>query len=61
MELDKDTIVNYLRDQGRDDDADRAQQQLPDKVDHEGDKQLLDQLGVDRQELAAKATGLLRR
>jgi hypothetical protein len=61
MEFDKDTIVNYLRDQGRNGDADRAQRQLPDKVDHEGHKQLLDQLGVDPQELAAKATGFFRR
>jgi hypothetical protein len=61
MEFDKDTIVNYLREQGRNDDADRAQQQLPEKVDHEGHKQLLDQFGIDPQQLISKASGFFQR
>jgi hypothetical protein len=61
MEFDKDTIVNYLREQGRNDDADRAQQQLPQKVDHEDHKQLLDQFGIDPQQLISKASGFFQR
>jgi hypothetical protein len=61
MEFDKDTIVNYLREQGRNDDADRAQQQLPQKVDHEEHKQLLDQFGIDPQQLISKASGFFQR
>jgi hypothetical protein len=60
MEFDKNTVVNFLREQGRNDEADRAQQQLPDKVDHERDKGMLDRLGVDPQQLISKAAGFLR-
>jgi hypothetical protein len=61
MEFDKDTIVNFLRQQGRNDDADRARQQLPDKVDHERDRGLLDQFGINPQELMSRVTGLFGR
>ena len=54
MEIDKQQIVQMLRDQGDHDKAQQAQQQLPDKVDHEQRQDLLQQLGVNPQELIGK-------
>jgi hypothetical protein len=54
MEIDKQEIVSLLRERGEHDKASQAEQQLPDKVDHEQHKGLLDQVGVDPQELLGK-------
>jgi hypothetical protein len=54
MEIDKQQIIQMLRDQGDDDKAQQAQQQLPDKVDHEQHQDLLQELGVNPQELISK-------
>ena len=54
MQLDKDQIVQMLRDRGEHDKANEAQQQLPDKVDHEQHRDLLQRLGVDARELVGK-------
>jgi len=47
MQLDKDTIVNFLREQGDTDKAEEASEQLPDQVDTDEHAGLLDSLGID--------------
>ncbi|HZR12383.1 MAG TPA: hypothetical protein VFC33_03960 [Acidimicrobiia bacterium] len=59
MNIDKDTIVNFLKEQGQHDKAQQAQQQLPDQVDHEQQSNLLQQYGIDPQKLLGKVKGLL--
>jgi hypothetical protein len=54
MEVDKQQIVDMLRSRGDNDKADQAEQQLPDKVDHEEHTGLLDQFGVNPQELLGR-------
>jgi hypothetical protein len=54
MQIDKQEIVNLLRERGEHDKASQAEQQLPDKVHHEQHKDLLDQIGVEPQELLSK-------
>jgi hypothetical protein len=54
MEIDKQQIVDMLRERGDHDKAEKAQQQLPDKVDHEQHGGLLSELGVDGRELLGK-------
>ncbi len=54
MEIDKQQIINLLREKGEHDKANQAEQQLPDKVDHDEHKGLLDQVGVDPQELLGR-------
>jgi hypothetical protein len=54
MQIDKQEIVKLLRERGDHDKASQAEQQLPDKVDHEQHKDLLDQVGVQPQELVGK-------
>jgi hypothetical protein len=58
VNIDKDTIVNLLKEQGQHDKAQQAQQQLPDKVDHEQQSGLLHEYGVDPQKLLGKAKNL---
>ena len=57
MEIDKDTIIDFLREQGRDDQAADADQQLPDQVDTERDAGLLERYGVDVGSLVQRFTG----
>jgi DNA-binding protein H-NS len=54
MEIDKQQIVQMLRDKGDHDKAQKAEQQLPDKVDHEQHQNLLQQFGINPQELIGK-------
>lgn len=54
MQLDKQQIIQMLREQGEHAKADQAEQQLPDQVDHEEHKNLLQQIGVDPHELIGK-------
>jgi hypothetical protein len=51
MEIPKDKIIEFLRERGQDDEAGQAEQELPDKVDHERDAGLLEKYGIDPQEL----------
>jgi predicted PhzF superfamily epimerase YddE/YHI9 len=51
MDIDKQTILDLLHEQGDDDKAEQAEQQLPDKVDHEQHADLLSKLGIDAHEL----------
>ena len=57
LEIDKDTIINFLKSKGRDDDAARAEKELPDKVDHEQHADLLSRFGVNPSELLDKLPG----
>ncbi len=57
MKIDKDPIVNLLREQGHHQKADRADRELPGQVDHEEHAGLLGQLGVDPKELLGKVNG----
>ena len=57
MNIDKDTILNMLRSNGQDADADQAQQELPDQVDTDQHAGLLDKFGINPADLIAKFTG----
>ena len=57
MEIDKDTVIDFLRQQGNDDQAAQADQELPDQVDTERDAGLLDRFGVDVGALVERFTG----
>ena len=54
MQIDKQQIIEMLRERGDHDKAEKAEQQLPDKVDHEEHQNLLQQFGVNPQELISK-------
>jgi hypothetical protein len=57
MEIPKEKILELLRERGEHDKADRADSELPDRVDPERDKGILDQLGIDPQDLLGKLPG----
>lgn len=57
MEIPKDKILELLRAGGEHDKAERADSELPDRVDPERDKGILDQLGIDPQDLLGKLPG----
>lgn len=57
MNIDKDMILNLLRSNGQDSDADQAQQELPDQVDTDQHSGLLDKFGINPADLIAKFTG----
>lgn len=54
MNLDKDQIIDYLMSLGKNDEAARAKSELPDKVDTDKDRGLLEKFGVDPKELLSK-------
>jgi len=54
VRIDKEEIVQMLRDRGEHDKAEQAKQQLPDKVDHEQHSGLLERFGINPQELMSK-------
>jgi hypothetical protein len=57
MQLDKNTIIEFLRQRGDDQNADRADQELPDQVDTEQHAGLLERFGLDPAELMSRFTG----
>jgi hypothetical protein len=57
VNISKDQVLQFLRDQGQHEQADQAQQQLPDQVDTEQHGGLLAQHGVNVQELMSKFGG----
>jgi hypothetical protein len=59
MEIDKQTIVDLLHERGDHDKATTAEQELPEKVDHEQHSDLLERFGVEPQELLGKVGGRL--
>jgi hypothetical protein len=57
MQLDKNMILDLLRERGQQDQAAQAEQQLPEQVDTDRDAGLLQQFGLDPQDLIQKLTG----
>ena len=57
MEIPKDKILELLRQRGDNDKAEQADRELPDQVDPERDKGILDKLGIDPQDLAGNLPG----
>ena len=57
MQLDKNMILDPLRERGQGDQASQAEQELPDQVDTDKDSGLLQKFGLDPQELIQKFMG----
>jgi hypothetical protein len=57
MHIDKDTILDLLKQQGRDNDAAVADKELPDTVDTDKDSGLLSRFGIDVGDLLGKLPG----
>ncbi len=57
MQIDKETVLNLLREQGKTDQAQQAEQELPDQVDTERDASLLERFGIDPQDLLGRLGG----
>ena len=57
MQIPKDQILQFLKDQGQDDKAGQAQQELPDQVDTDQHADQLQKLGINPQELLSKLGG----
>jgi hypothetical protein len=57
MQIDKQQIIDSLRQQGDQDKAQQAEGQLPEQVDTEQDAGTLQNLGINPQDLIAKFTG----
>jgi hypothetical protein len=57
MQLDKGMILDFLREQGQNQQAQEAEQQLPDQVDTEQHASLLSNLGIDVPTLISKFAG----
>ncbi|HEV3407542.1 MAG TPA: hypothetical protein VG079_02540 [Gaiellaceae bacterium] len=57
MQIDKDTVVNMIRERGDDAKAGQAERELPDQVDTDQHADLLERFGVNPQELIGKMTG----
>lgn len=55
MEIDRDHVIQLLREKGQDEKVQHAIDALPQKIDHEKHAQELEKLGIDPGELAAKA------
>jgi hypothetical protein len=57
VELDKNQILDFLREQGQSDQASQAEQELPDRVDTDQHADLLQRFGINPQELLQKFMG----
>jgi hypothetical protein len=57
VQLDKNMILDLLRERGQGDQASQAEQELPDQVDTDQDANLLQKFGLDPQELIQKFMG----
>jgi hypothetical protein len=57
VQLDKNMILDLLRERGQQDQASQAEQELPDRVDTDRDAGLLQRFGLDPQELLQKFMG----
>ena len=58
MQIDKSQIIDFLKSQGEHDKAQKADSQLPDKVDTDKDSGLLEKLGINPQDLLGGLGGL---
>jgi hypothetical protein len=57
MQVDKNAIVRMLQQDGLQDKANQAAQQLPDQVDTDKNADILQRLGIDQRELVEKLLG----
>jgi hypothetical protein len=57
VELDKNQILDFLREQGNSDKVSQAEQELPDHVDTDQHADLLQRFGINPQELLQKFMG----
>jgi hypothetical protein len=57
MEIPKDKILDMLRQQGKGDQVDQADQELPDQVDPERDAGLLEKFGLQPKDVLSKLGG----
>jgi hypothetical protein len=57
LQIDKNTILDLLRERGQQDQASQAEQELPDQVDTDQDAGLLQRFGIDPQELLQRFMG----
>ncbi len=57
MQIDKETVLNLLREQGQHDKVEQAQQELPDQVDTEEHAGMLERFGINPQDLLSRFTG----
>jgi predicted PhzF superfamily epimerase YddE/YHI9 len=57
MQIDKNQILDLLREKGQQDQASQAEQELPDQVDTDKDAGLLQRFGLNPQELLQKFMG----
>jgi hypothetical protein len=55
MHIDKQFVLEHLREQGQSEKVQHAIDQLPEKIDHEQHAQQLEKLGIDPGALVAKA------
>jgi len=58
MEIPKDKILELLKQRGDDSKAEKAERELPETVDTDRDRGLLDRLGIDPQDLVGNLGGL---
>ncbi|MET3767415.1 hypothetical protein ABIB15_000077 [Marisediminicola sp. UYEF4] len=54
MLFDKEQIIDFLKSLGKNDEAARADSELPDKVDTDKDRGLLEKFGVDPKEVLGR-------
>jgi hypothetical protein len=54
MEIPKDKVVEFLKKEGRSEQAHKIEQELPEKIDHELHSDVLEKHGVNPQELLGK-------
>jgi hypothetical protein len=57
MNIDKSQLLNLLRSNADDEQADRAERELPDQVDPDRDRGLLERLGLDVDDIVQKLGG----
>ncbi|HZD73503.1 MAG TPA: hypothetical protein VE776_06400 [Actinomycetota bacterium] len=57
MQIDKQAVLDLLREKGQQDQASQAEQQLPDQVDTDKNADLLQRLGIDPREILEKFMG----
>jgi len=57
VELDKNQILDFLREQGKSDQVSQAEQELPDHIDTNQHADLLQRFGINPQELMQKFMG----
>ena len=57
MQIDKETVLNLIRERGDEGKAQEAQSELPDQVDTEQHRDLLERFGVEPEELLGGVTG----